>query len=98
MEQPVVERGMHVPLLVVGDGAEVRSVLAYGHIVEQILPCQPLILQRTPGGVGEIGGVVAVGKAVGIDLVDEHPGLPVGEEQADPEDHGHDQRQRAVSS
>ena len=76
------QRRVEVPLLVVEDGADVHALaLADRDVVEQVLPGEGRAGEVAAPRVAQDAGVVAVGVAVGPDLV--HEVAPLGRAVAD---------------
>ena len=87
---------MNVVHLIIIDGAKVKALaVRHGDVIEKLLPRKDRADHLTVFEVAEERGMVAVGKGVGIDLVDKHSRLARGKEQADRTDqqkHQHDRK------
>ena len=70
VDQQIVQWGVNILRLIIPYGAEAKSIpVGHGQIVRHLLPGQNGVrLQQ----VCDKGGVISVGQAEGIDLIDEH--------------------------
>ena len=100
IEEPVVERRVHVIDLVIIDRAEVKALVAVdAHVIQQLLPGDDRVVDAAVAftGGGEEGVVAGVGKTIGVELVNEHALLSHREEHAHSADHYKHQQQRPAA-